>query len=68
MIFRFNCNPFYARFIFRAPSVEKAQEFICSIYDRFSMDPNDGCDWVGNYLSLLSTDGDNGFTPICEVL
>ena len=66
MIFRFKNH---VQFTFRAPSVHEAQAFICYIYNsRYSMNPDDGRDWVGNYLSILSTDNQPGFSPICEVL
>ena len=63
MIFKF-----YDRensFIFQASSVEKAQEFILKQFDGLSANSDDGSDWVGNYISILSTiDENSGYAPL----
>lgn len=56
-------------FIFQAPSVEVAEEFILMHFNSYSSNPEDGCDYVGNYLSLLSTvDENSGYDPLFKIV
>ena len=66
MIFKFHYKE--NNFIFQAPSVEKAEEFILKHFSGLSENSADGCDWIGNYISVLSTvDENSGYTPIFVV-
>lgn len=62
MIYKFHGYGYIKSFIFKCYSYEAAESFICSLCDRFSPNPRDGSDWVGNYISILSIYGD-GYKP-----
>lgn len=66
MLFRFNGYGYMAPFVFKAFSYEDAESFICMLSSRFSSNREDGCDYVGNYISLLSTEG-IGYKAVCTV-
>lgn len=66
MIFRFYSDK-QNTFIFQATSVESAQKWLLKKFDGLSEHPEDGSDWVGNYLSILSTTDSDGFSPLFVV-
>ena len=44
------------KFIFEANSIDSAFNFILKLNSGLSENSNDGSDWVGNHISILSTD------------
>ena len=66
MVFRFYFDK-QNTFIFEAPSVESAQNWLLKKFDGLSEHPEDGSDWVGNYLSILSTTKSDDFSPLFVV-
>lgn len=65
MLFKFY-NHRGNNFVFRASSVEQARTFILHVFGFLSNNSDDGIDWVGNYLTILSTAGE-GYTPLLTV-
>ena len=65
MLFKFY-NPKGANFVFRASSVEQARTFVLHVFGFLSDNSNDGIDWVGNHLTILSTVGE-GYMPLLTI-
>lgn len=65
MLFRFY-NPKGANFVFKASSVEQARTFILHVFSFLSNNSDDGIDWVGNHLTILSTSGED-YTPLLTI-